>query len=76
MTYKKSGTFNPGQQPGSIKNRLLFLARMLFISAEKLLDCGPRQKIFSSEEMAEGVAFAHAHGVKVYVTAKYSGAQL
>jgi len=28
-----------------------------------------KAKNFSSEEMAEGVAFAHAHGVKVYVTA-------
>ena len=28
-----------------------------------------KAKKFSSEEMAEGVAFAHAHGVKVYVTA-------
>jgi putative protease len=28
-----------------------------------------KAKNFSMEEMAEGIAFAHAHGVKVYVTA-------
>lgn len=28
-----------------------------------------KAKNFSKEEMAEGIAFAHAHGVKVYVTA-------
>ena len=44
------------------------MARMLFISAELFWTAG-QGKNFSSEEMAEGVAFAHAHGVKVYVTA-------
>ena len=29
-----------------------------------------KAKNFSSDEMREGIAFAHAHGVKVYVTAK------
>ena len=28
-----------------------------------------KAKNFSMEEMAEGIAFAHSHGVKVYVTA-------
>ena len=33
------------------------------------MGCVRKQKIFSMEEMKEGIEFAHAHDVKVYVTA-------
>ncbi len=33
------------------------------------MDCVRKQKNFSLEDMKEGIAFAHAHDVKVYVTA-------
>ena len=33
------------------------------------MDFVQRQKNFSMEDMAQGIAFAHEHGVKVYVTA-------
>ena len=40
MTYKKPQLLIPASSLEVLKT-----ARMLFISAEKLLDCGPRQKI-------------------------------
>lgn len=33
------------------------------------MDCVQKAKNFSMEEMKEGIEFAHAHDVKVYVTA-------
>ena len=33
------------------------------------MDCVQKQRIFAMEDMKEGIAFAHAHDVKVYVTA-------
>ena len=33
------------------------------------MDCVRKQRTFSMEEIKEGIAFAHEHGVRVYVTA-------
>ena len=51
-----------------LKTAVSFGADAVYIGGEAF---GLRAKArnFSMEEMAEGIAFAHAHGVKVYVTA-------
>lgn len=43
MTYKKPELLIPASSLEVLKTAVI-LGRMLFISAEKLLDCGPRQK--------------------------------
>jgi len=51
-----------------LKTAVVFGADAVYIGGEAF---GLRAKArnFSMEEMAQGIAFAHAHGVKVYVTA-------
>ena len=45
------------------------MVQMLFTSAEKLLDFVLKaKKFFQKKICVEGIAFAHSHGVKVYVT--------
>ena len=51
-----------------LKTAVMFGADAVYIGGEAF-GLRAKAKNFSSEEMAEGVAFAHAHGVKVYVTA-------
>ena len=51
-----------------LKVAVIFGADAVYIGGEA---CGRRAKAknFSKSDMAEGIAFAHEHGVKVYVTA-------
>ncbi len=63
-----SRIIDSGEQPGSVKNRCdfrcgcsIYRRRSIWIACES--------KKFSLEDMKEGIAFAHAHDVKVYVTA-------
>ena len=58
-----------GKQPGSVKNCRVSMERMRSILAGRHSDFVPRPRTSRMEEMAEGIAFAHAHQVKVYVTA-------
>ena len=51
-----------------LKVAVIYGADAVYIGGEAF-GLRAKAKNFSSEEMAEGVAFAHAHGVKVYVTA-------
>jgi putative protease len=51
-----------------LKIAVVFGADAVFIGGEAF-GLRAKAKNFSMEEMAEGIAFAHAHGVKVYVTA-------
>lgn len=51
-----------------LKTAVMFGADAVYIGGEAF-GLRARAKNFSMEEMAEGIAFAHAHGVKVYVTA-------
>lgn len=51
-----------------LKTAVVFGADAVYIGGEAF-GLRAKAKNFSSEEMAEGIAFAHAHGVKVYVTA-------
>ena len=51
-----------------LKTAVIFGADAVYIGGEAF-GLRAKAKNFSSAEMAEGIAFAHAHGVKVYVTA-------
>lgn len=51
-----------------LKTAVIFGADAVYIGGEAF-GLRAKAKNFSMEEMAEGIAFAHAHGVKVYVTA-------
>lgn len=51
-----------------LKTAVMFGADAVYIGGEAF-GLRAKAKNFSPEEMAEGISFAHAHGVKVYVTA-------
>ena len=51
-----------------LKVAVTFGADAVYIGGE-VYGLRAKAKNFSKEDMAEGIAFAHAHGVKVYVTA-------
>ena len=51
-----------------LKTAVMFGADAVYIGGEAF-GLRAKAKNFTSEEMAEGIAFAHARGVKVYVTA-------
>ena len=68
MTYKKPELLIPASSLDVLKTAVMFGADAVYIGGEAF-GLRAKAKNFSSEEMAEGVAFAHAHGVKVYVTA-------
>ena len=66
--HEKTGITGPGQQPGGIKSSR-YLWRRCRIHRRRGLGLRAKAKNFSMEDMKEGIAFAHVHGVKVYVTA-------
>ena len=68
MTYKKPELLIPASSLEVLKTAVMFGADAVYIGGEAF-GLRAKAKNFSSEEMAEGVAFAHSHGVKVYVTA-------
>ena len=51
-----------------LKVAVIFGADAVYIGGE-VYGLRAKAKNFSKDDMAEGIAFAHAHGVKVYVTA-------
>ena len=51
-----------------LKVAVIFGADAVYIGGEAF-GLRAKAKNFTSEEMKEGIDFAHAHGVKVYVTA-------
>lgn len=51
-----------------LKTAVVFGADAVYIGGDAF-GLRAKAKNFSPEEMAEGIAFAHAHGVRVYVTA-------
>ena len=52
-----------------LKTAVVFGADAVYIGGETF-GLRAKAKNFSGEEMAEGIRFAHAHGVKVYVDRK------
>ncbi len=68
MSDRKPELLIPASSLEVLKVAVLFGADAVYIGGEAF---GLRAKArnFSSEDMIEGIAFAHEHGVKVYVTA-------
>lgn len=58
----------PASSPEVLKTAVIFGADAVYIGGEAF-GLRAKAKNFSPEDMAEGIAFAHAHNVKVYVTA-------
>lgn len=65
---KKPELLIPASSLEVLKTAVIFGADAVYIGGEAF-GLRAKAKNFSKEEMAEGIAFAHAHGVKVYVTA-------
>ena len=51
-----------------LKTAVIFGADAVYIGGEAF-GLRAKAKNFSKEDMAEGIAFAHEHGVKVFITA-------
>ncbi len=68
MNRKKPELLIPASSLEVLKTAVIFGADAVYIGGEAF-GLRAKAKNFSEEEMAEGIAFAHEHGVKVYVTA-------
>lgn len=67
-TKKKPELLIPVSSLEVLKTAVIFGADAVYIGGEAF-GLRAKAKNFSMEEMKEGIAFAHEHGVKVYVTA-------
>jgi putative protease len=65
---RKTELLVPASSLEVLKIAVIYGADAVYIGGEAF-GLRAKAKNFSMEEMAEGIAFAHAHGVKVYVTA-------
>ena len=65
---KKPELMIPASSLEVLKIAVMFGADAVYIGGEAF-GLRAKAKNFTMEEMAEGIEFAHAHGVKVYVTA-------
>ncbi len=65
---KKPELLIPASSLEVLKTAVLYGADAVYIGGE-VFSLRAKAKNFTPEEMAEGIAFAHEHGVKVYVTA-------
>lgn len=65
---KKPELLIPASSLEVLKTAVLFGADAVYIGGE-VFSLRAKSKNFSKEDMEEGIAFAHAHHVKVYVTA-------
>lgn len=68
IARKKPELLIPASSLEVLKTAVLYGADAVYIGGEAF-SLRAKAKNFSTEEMAEGIAFAHEHGVKVYVTA-------
>ena len=68
MLRKKPELLIPASSLEVLKTAVIFGADAVYIGGEAF-GLRAKAKNFSMEEMAEGIAFAHAHKVKVYITA-------
>lgn len=68
MKGRKPELLIPASGPEALRTAVIFGADAVYIGGEAY-GLRAKAKNFSMGEMAEGIAFAHAHGVKVYVTA-------
>lgn len=67
-TRRKPELLIPASSLEVLKVAVLFGADAVYIGGE-VFGLRAKAKNFTMEEMAEGICFAHEHGVKVYVTA-------
>ena len=65
---RKTELLIPASNLEVLKTAVLFGADAVYIGGEAF-GLRAKAKNFNKEDMMEGIAFAHAHGVKVYVTA-------
>ena len=65
---KKPELLVPAGSLEVLKTAVMFGADAVYIGGEAF-GLRAKAKNFSSSDMAEGISFAHAHGVKVHVTA-------
>lgn len=68
MRKNKPELLIPASSLEVLKTAVMFGADAVYIGGEAF-GLRAKAKNFTAEEMAEGIAFAHKHGVKVYVTA-------
>lgn len=67
-TERKPELLIPASSLEVLKTAVVFGADAVYIGGEAF-GLRAKAKNFSGEDMIEGIAFAHEHGVKVYVTA-------
>lgn len=67
-TERKPELLIPASSLEVLKTAVVFGADAVYIGGEAF-GLRAKAKNFSMEDMKEGIAFSHAHGVKVYVTA-------
>ena len=65
---RKTELLIPASSLEVLKVAVMYGAEAVYIGGEAF-GLRAKAKNFSPEEMKEGIDFAHAHGVKVYVTA-------
>lgn len=68
IKMRKTELLIPASNLEVLKTAVIFGADAVYIGGEAF-GLRAKAKNFSREEMQEGIAFAHEHGVKVYVTA-------
>ena len=68
LNVKKPELLIPASSLEVLKTAVLYGADAVYVGGE-VFSLRAKAKNFSPEEMAEGIAFAHERGVKVYVTA-------
>ena len=64
---KKPELLSPASSLEVLKTAVIYGADAVYIGGE-VFSLRAKSKNFSAEDMKEGIAFAHARGVKVYVT--------
>ena len=67
-TRKKPELLIPASSPEVLKTAAIFGADAVYIGGEAY-GLRAKAKNFSMEDMKQGIQFAHAHDVRVYVTA-------
>lgn len=68
LGYKKPELLIPASNLEVLKIAVLYGADAVYIGGE-MYGLRAKAKNFSQEDMKEGIAFAHAHGKKLYITA-------
>ena len=68
MKRRKPELLIPAKGPEELKTAVNFGADAVYIGGE-VMGLRANARNFTLDEMRDGIAFAHEHGVKVYVTA-------